>query len=103
MRRWPRVTKEMGTVVDSMNRRNVKICAAVIGGSAVVALGAISTAVAQQPSGDHQFASGASVGAVTSSSPTPPGPAEESVMSAAPQVKASDEYFPGESPNHTPV
>ena len=89
--------------MNSSNRRKVKMYAAVFGGSAVVALGALSTAVVQQPSGGQNVATGVSVGAVTSSTAAPAAPVEESVMSAVPDVKASQMYYPGQSPNHTPV
>lgn len=49
--------------MDSNNRKSVKLFAAVIGGSALVAFGAMSVAIAQQSEG-NATATGATVGAV---------------------------------------
>jgi hypothetical protein len=75
--------------MNSTKGTNVKMYAAVIGGSAVVALGALSTAVMQQQSGPQQLATGPTVGAVTSTTPAPAGLVEESVMKAAPTIKVT--------------
>jgi hypothetical protein len=91
----------MGTEMDSMNRRNVKMYAAIFGGSAVVALGAISAAIVQQPAGQDS-ATGATVGAVTSTAPAPAGLVEESPDKAAPMITGTPAWPSGEVPNRIP-
>jgi hypothetical protein len=88
--------------MNSINRRNVKMYAAVIGGSAVVALGALSTAIVQGQSDGQELATGATVGAVTSSSPAPVGMVEESVDKAAPAITGTPAWPSGEVPNRIP-
>ncbi len=54
------------------NRKNVKAFAAIIGGSAIVTIGALSTAIVQQPgTADQASVSPMTVGA-TSTETTPP-------------------------------
>ncbi len=88
--------------MNSMGRRNVKMYAAVIGGSAVVALGALSTAIVQGHSDGQELATGATVGAVTSTTNAPSGPVEESVMKATPEMNGIPSEPPGEVPNRVP-
>jgi hypothetical protein len=79
----------MGIEMNSMSTRNIKLFAAVVGGIAMVALGAMSAAIPQQSiSQDMAVATRATVGAVTSWSPAPAGPVEEAVMKAAPEIRA---------------
>lgn len=89
--------------MDSKNRHSVKLFAAVIGGSALVAVGAMSAAIAQQSAGADMTATGATVGAITPSAPAPGGAVQGSVAKAVPEVKASQTYGPGEEPNNMPV
>jgi hypothetical protein len=88
--------------MNSIKGRNVKMYAAVIGGSAVVALGALSTAIVQGQSDGQDMATGATVGAVTSSAPAPAGMVEESVDKAAPQITGTPAWPSGEVPNRIP-
>lgn len=81
---------------------NLKLCAAAIGGSALVAFGVVNAVVAQQADG-HVNATGATVGAITTTTPSPAAPTEEAVMRAAPTMTGKAPYWPGQSPNHTPA
>ncbi len=68
------------------NKHNVKMLAAVIGGSAVVAMGALTMAIAQEHAAPAMVtSSGMTVGA-TSTQATPPATPETSI--AVPTVKA---------------
>ena len=71
--------------MSSTNRRNVKVLAAIVGGSAVVAIGAMSAALAPEPGVQHMATSGSmSVGATTTVTTPPPAPA---VGEASPSIK----------------
>jgi hypothetical protein len=73
--------------VDANKRTNVKMLAAVIGGSAVVAMGALTMAIHQEQAAPATItSSGMSVGA-TSTQETPP--SAPATTFAAPAVKAS--------------
>jgi hypothetical protein len=72
--------------MNANKRTNVKMLAAVIGGSAVVAMGAVTMAVTQEHSASAVVtSSGMSVGATTKQE-TPPAAPETSI--AVPTVKA---------------
>jgi hypothetical protein len=72
--------------VNANNRTNVKLLAAVIGGSAVVAMGAVTMAITQEQAAPATVAtSGMTVGATTKQE-TPPSVPETSI--AVPTVKA---------------
>jgi multidrug efflux pump subunit AcrA (membrane-fusion protein) len=71
--------------VSSKNRKHVKMLSAVIGGSALVAMGALSMAFGQEPTGTDTIAkSTMSVGA-TSTQTTPP--TVEATSRAVPVMK----------------
>jgi hypothetical protein len=89
----------MGIEMNSTNICNVKLFAAVVGGSAMVVLGAVSVAIAQQSGVQDMAAPVASVSAVTTTTPVPAGPVEEAVMKAAPAVTAVSH---GAAPNRVP-
>ena len=73
--------------MSTTRRTNVKMLAAVIGGSAVVAMGALTMAISQEQAGPATVtSSGMTVGA-TSTQETPP-TAPETTM-AVPAVKAT--------------
>jgi len=80
--------RQEGEVLETMNthkRNNVKLLVAVKGGSGVVAMGALSMAVAQQQGGQSLAkSSNMNVGA-TSTETTPPG--VEATAMAAPAMK----------------
>jgi hypothetical protein len=85
---------EIGVVTVSRNQRTrVKLLSAVIGGSALVAMGALAVAINPQPTAGPAFVSsgGMSTG-VTVTTTTPPAALETSF--AVPPVKAT---FFGES------
>ena len=88
--------------MKSNRRSNVKLCAAAIGGSALVAFGVLNVVVGQQADGTVD-ATGATVGAVTTTTQAPAGLTEQSVMRAAPEMTGKAPYWPGQSPNHTPA
>ena len=72
--------------MNANKRTNVKMLAAVIGGSAVVAMGAVTLAVTQEQATPAEVASsGMTVGATTKQE-TPPSAPETSI--AVPTVKA---------------
>jgi hypothetical protein len=72
--------------MDANKRTNVKMLAAVIGGSAVVAMGAVTMAITQEQATPATVtSSGMTVGATTKQE-TPPSSPETSI--AAPTVKA---------------
>jgi hypothetical protein len=72
--------------VNANKRSNVKMLAAVIGASAVVAMGALTTAIAQEQATPTMVtSSGMTMGATTKQS-TPPSVPETSI--AVPTVKA---------------
>jgi hypothetical protein len=71
--------------VQAARRTNVKMLAAVIGGSAVVAAGALTMAISEQATPASITSSGMTVGA-TSTEETPPASPETTL--AVPPVKA---------------
>jgi hypothetical protein len=71
--------------MSSTNRRNVKVLAAIVGGSAVVAIGAMNAALVQEHAGqDVAKSSSMTVGATTTETTPPTAPA---VGAAAPSIK----------------
>jgi hypothetical protein len=64
---------------------NVKLLAAVIGGSAVLAMGAVTMAITQEATPAQVTSSGMTVGATTKQETPPPAPA---TSMAVPTVKA---------------
>jgi alcohol dehydrogenase YqhD (iron-dependent ADH family) len=81
-----RLSKFGANTVDVTRRTNVKLMAAVIGGSAVVAMGALTMAVTEEHAAPATItSSGMTVGA-TSTLETPP--AEPETTIAVPAVKA---------------
>jgi hypothetical protein len=69
----------------STNRRNVRVLAAIVGGSAIVALGAMNAALVQEHGSQQDVAkSGMSVGATTTETTPPTAPA---VGEASPSIK----------------
>jgi hypothetical protein len=73
--------------VNTPSQPNVKMLAAVIGGSAVVAVGALTMAISQEHASPADLtSSGMTVGATTTQE-TPPGTPETTV--AVPAVKAT--------------
>jgi hypothetical protein len=73
--------------VNTTRRNNVKLLAAVIGGSAVVAMGALTMAISQEQASPATLtSSGMTVGA-TSTQETPPTAPETTI--AVPLVKAT--------------
>ncbi|MGX9787163.1 hypothetical protein [Mycobacterium sp. MMS18-G62] len=73
--------------MNGTRRTNVKMLAAVIGGSAVVAMGALTMAITQEQAGPATLtSSGMSTGA-TSTQETPPAAPETTI--AVPAVKAT--------------
>ena len=88
--------------MSSTNRKNVKLFAAVIGGSAMVAFGAMSVAVAQQ-SESNLNATGATVGAVPAPAATSTAPvfAVQGEV-AKPEMNGVPPEPSGEVPNRIP-
>jgi hypothetical protein len=73
--------------VDAIRRTNVKMLAAVIGGSAVVAAGALTMAISQEQAAQATItSSGMTMGATTTEG-TPPATPETTI--AVPAVKAT--------------
>jgi hypothetical protein len=71
--------------MSSTNRRNVKVFAAIIGGSAVVALGAMNAAFTQEHAGQDMAKSSTMTMGATSTETTPP--TAPAVGEAAPSIK----------------
>lgn len=71
--------------MSSTNRRNVKVFAAIVGGSAVVALGAINAAFVQEHAGPDMAKSSTMTIGATSTETTPP--TAPAVGEAAPSIK----------------
>jgi hypothetical protein len=94
--------KKMGIEMDTSKRMNVKLFAAIVGGSAVVAMGALGAAIGQQSDGQDVAAGGATVGAVTSTTNAPAGPNEETPMKAVPGQNGVPPEPSGEVPNRIP-
>jgi hypothetical protein len=72
--------------MDSPKRNNVKLLAAVIGGSAVMAVGALSVAVAQEQAGQESAAKSTTMTIGSTSTETTPATVEATTM-AAPTLK----------------
>jgi hypothetical protein len=72
--------------VNANKRTNVKMLAAVIGGSAVVAMGAVTMAIAQEHAAPGTVASSGMTMGATTKQETPPSVPETSI--AVPTVKA---------------
>ena len=64
----------------SPKRNNVKLLAAVIGGSGVIAVGAMSVAVAQEQAGQESVAKSSSMTVAATSTETTPAPVEATTM-----------------------
>jgi hypothetical protein len=88
--------------MSSIQRQSIKLFGAAIGGSALVAFGAVNV-IAHQPSGQLN-ATGATVGAVPAPTTTTNSPVfgVGAVVSATPTMTGKAPYWPGQSPNHTP-
>jgi hypothetical protein len=71
--------------VSSNNRKYVKMLSAVIGGSAVVAMGALSAAIGQEQAGSDTIAKSTMQVGVTSTQTTPP--TVEATSMAVPAMK----------------
>jgi hypothetical protein len=71
--------------MSATNRRNVKVFAAIIGGSAVVAIGAMNVALAQQESGQDMAKSSTMTIGATSTETTPS--TAPAIGDAAPAIK----------------
>lgn len=72
--------------MNANKRTNVKMLAAVIGGSAVVAMGAVTMAIAQEQAAPGTVASSGMTMGATTKQDTPPSVPETSI--AVPTVKA---------------
>jgi hypothetical protein len=73
--------------VNETRRTNVKMLAAVIGGSAVVAMGALTMAITEQQAGPATLTSSGMTTGATTTQETPPATPETTV--AVPAVKAT--------------
>jgi hypothetical protein len=73
--------------MNEKNRKNVKMLSAVIGGSAIVAMGALSMAIGQEQAGPDTLAKSStmSVGATSTQTTTPP--TVEATSMAVPTIK----------------
>lgn len=92
----------MGMKMDTNKRMSVKLFAAIVGGSAVVAMGALGVAIGQQSAGQDVAAGGASVSVGPTTSIEPTGMVEESVDKAAPAITGTPAWPVGEVPNRIP-
>ena len=72
--------------MDSPKRNNVKLLAAVIGGSGVIAMGAMSVAITQEQAGQESAAKSTTMTIGSTSTETTPATVEATTM-AAPAVK----------------
>lgn len=88
--------------MNSMNRGKVKLFAAVVGGSAVVAMGAIGVAVTQQSESQDVASAGATVNAVASTTAAPNGLAGATGIKAAPTITGVPALPSGVAPNNDP-
>ena len=68
--------------MDSPKRNNVKLLAAVIGGSGVIAMGALSVAVAQEQPGQESVAKSSSMTVEATTTETTPATVEATTMAA---------------------
>ena len=73
--------------MNAARRTNVKMLAAVIGGSAVVAMGALTMAITQEQATQTSFTSSGMTTGATTTQKTPPAVPETTV--AVPAVKAT--------------
>lgn len=72
--------------MDSIDRNNVKLLAAVIAGSGVIAMGALSVAVSQERSGQESAAKSTTMTIGSTSTETTP-PTVEATTMAAPAMR----------------
>jgi hypothetical protein len=72
--------------MESSKRNNVKLLAAVIGGSGVIAMGALSVAIAQEQAGQESAAKSTTMTIGSTSTETMPASVEATTM-AAPTIK----------------
>jgi hypothetical protein len=68
--------------MDSPKRNNVKLLAAVIGGSGVIAMGALSVAVAQEQPGQESVAKSSSMTVGATTTETTPATVEATTLAA---------------------
>jgi hypothetical protein len=68
--------------MESPKRNNVKLLAAVIGGSGVIAMGALSVAVAQEHAGEDSAAKSTTMTIGSTSTETTPSAVEATTMAA---------------------
>jgi hypothetical protein len=68
--------------MDSDKRNNVKLLAAMIGGSGVIAMGALAVAVAQEQPGQQSVAKSTSMTVGSTSTETTPSTVEATTMAA---------------------
>jgi hypothetical protein len=68
--------------MDSLKRTNMKLLAAVIGGSGVIAIGALSVAVAQEHAGEDSAAKSTTMTVGSTSTETTPAAVEATTMAA---------------------
>jgi hypothetical protein len=80
-----------------MNRRNVKLTAAILGGSAVVTVGALSASLGQQQSAN---VNGVVIAGSTSTLSTPP--KEPGIKMAVPSITGKAPLWAGEAPDTNP-
>ena len=72
--------------LNRKNRKNVKVLAAVVGGSAIVAMGALTMAVGHEQAGPETVAKSTTMSVGASSTATTP-PTVEATSMAAPAIK----------------
>jgi hypothetical protein len=72
--------------MNSLKRNNVKLLAAVIGGSGVIAMGAMSVAIAQEQAGQESAAKSTTMTIGSTSTETTP-PMVEATTMAAPALR----------------
>jgi hypothetical protein len=82
--------------MKSMKRRNVKMMAAILGGSAAVTAGALSAAIVPQQSVNYDVVNAGS----TSTFSTPP--ATPATQMAIPAIKGPAPLWAGEAPDSNP-
>jgi hypothetical protein len=68
--------------MDSRKRSNVKLLVAVIGGSGVIAIGALSVAVVQEHAGEESAAKSTTMSVGSTSTETTPAAVEATTMAA---------------------
>lgn len=82
--------------MDAKNRKNAKLLAAVIGGSAVVTMGALTMAIHQQPAASDNVAVGQMTMGPTSTASAKPATVEATSM-AVPSLKGPAPLPPEEA------